>query len=105
MQLKPGVRITGIRPEIVLALMTAESLFEKRNTPLVVTAALDGKHQIGSLHYSGAAVDLRTKHLPSQQSTSLLADELRGALGPDFDVVVEEDHLHVEFQPKIGGAA
>lgn len=27
---------------------------------------------------------------------------LQKALGPTFDVVLESDHFHVEFQPKTG---
>ena len=30
-----------------------------------------------------------------------LVEKIRGALGPDFDVLLESNHLHVEFQKKV----
>ena len=100
MKIKPGVRILGIRPEILLALMIAESLFNKENVELVITAAIDGKHSRGSLHYAGAAVDLRIRHLPLGGAEKIYGD-LISALGSDYDVVLEKSHIHVEFQPKV----
>ncbi len=100
MKIKPGVRILGIRPEILLALMIAESLFNKENVELVITAAIDGKHSRASLHYTGAAVDLRIRHLPLGGAEKIYGD-LISALGSDYDVVLEKSHIHVEFQPKV----
>ena len=97
--IKPGVDISGIRPELVIALMAAGKVYAKRGAELVITSAKDGKHGRGSLHYVGLAVDLRTKHLTNQQKVDITID-LRQALGAQFDVVSEKDHLHVEFQPK-----
>jgi hypothetical protein len=97
MKLKPGVRIHGISPEIVIGLLAAQRIYDKYGAELVVTSALDGKHSKGSLHYTGEAVDLRSRTL---KAPSLVASEIRDALGPDFDVVVESDHIHMEYQPK-----
>ena len=90
----------GIRPEIVLALTVAEPIFNEQDVELVVTSAIDGKHSRGSLHYAGAAVDLRTRHL-SLEATKKVRDTLARALGQDYDVVREKDHIHLEFQPKV----
>ena len=51
---------------------------------------------VGSLHYAGCAVDLR---FPPDNAAGLKA-ALAEALGGDYDVVLEADHIHVEFQPK-----
>jgi hypothetical protein len=98
-KLKPGVRLTGIRPEILFALIAAERAYNRAGHDLVVTSCVDSKHSRGSLHYSGAAVDLRTRDVPADVMQAIVA-EIREALGTDFDVVLEPDHLHAEYQPK-----
>lgn len=65
----------------------------------VITSALDSEHRVGSLHYVGLALDYRTRHIPAEQLITI-ADTIRQRLGEQFDVVLESDHLHVEFQPK-----
>ncbi len=99
LKLKPGVRLTGIRPELLLAVMTAEGAYSKAGHDLVVTSCVDSKHKAGSLHYAGAAADLRTRDVPADAVQTIIA-EIRDALGADFDVVLEQDHLHIEYQPK-----
>jgi len=65
----------------------------------VITSASDGKHGPNSLHYSGQALDLRTRHIHGQ-GLQLVVDKLREALGSQFDVVLESDHIHLEFDPR-----
>jgi hypothetical protein len=106
--LKPGVKLGSIRPEMAVALAIAASVFERLGIDCTVTSAMDGEHAAKSvrhprsLHYEGLALDLR---LPSKQgaraaSDAVIADALRAALGVEFDVVLEVDHLHLEFDPK-----
>lgn len=64
-----------------------------------ITAGLDGKHSAGSLHYVGMALDFRTRVIPGADREPLRA-KISARLGPDFDVVLEADHYHVEYQPK-----
>ncbi len=90
LSLKPGVRITGMRPEILLAAAGHD---------LTITACVDGKHTTCSLHYAGAAIDLRTRDVPAGDVSKLIA-QIKAALGDDFDVLLEVDHIHIEFQPK-----
>ena len=99
MKLKEGVRIYGIRSELVLALIVCEDVYNEVGTDLVVTSIIDGMHSSGSLHYTGSAVDLRIRNLP-QGRAEAVRDEIAERLGGDFDVVLEADHLHLEFQPK-----
>ncbi len=97
--LKPGVRLTGLRPELVIAVIAAERVYAKAGHDFTITAGIDGKHSTGSLHYSGAALDLRTRDVPAAD-VPMLAAQIRDCLGADFDVVIENDHLHLEFQVK-----
>lgn len=99
MLLKPGVRISGIRPELLLAVIAMDGIFSQRAKSMVITAVIDGSHSRGSLHYAGMAFDVRTRDLPINEVDEV-ASLARAALGADFDVVVETDHLHVEYQPK-----
>ena len=96
LSIKRGVRCFGVRPEIVLALQIAQHIYEAFDSNLVVTSLVEGEHTRASLHYTGCAVDLR---LPNERPQEVVAT-LQSALGDDFDVILESDHVHVEFQPK-----
>lgn len=99
---KDGVKVRGIAPEIVLAIDVADQCFEiMGHVSMTVTSVVDGKHSTASLHYIGHAVDIRTKTQGiALGSAEHLAVLIRKRLTDEFDVVVEKDHLHIEFQPK-----
>jgi len=97
--IKKGVEASGVQPEILLAIQEAREVYRDLDAELIITSLLDGKHMVGSLHYKGLAVDLRTRHL-SSNDRMLAAARIRLALGPEYDVVLEKTHIHVEFQPK-----
>ncbi len=100
MKFKKGVKINNIKPEMVTALIVIEAIYLKYGVELVVTACTDGKHSKGSLHYVGYAIDTRTRNFLTDDIINQVADDIREALTDEFDVVVESDHLHIEFQPK-----
>lgn len=102
MELKPGVKLANLSPQIVLALTVADQLYRERGISLVVTSVSDSKHGAGSLHYSGQAADLRTRTVPVKQRQAL-RDAIARMLGAEFDVVLESDHIHIEYDPKFGG--
>lgn len=96
----PGAaRIHSLQPPMILAAIIAERIFDKYGYDAVITSGIDGKHMPGSLHYVGFAFDLRSNIIPKDQQEPVRAD-LKSCLGDDYDVVVEGDHYHVEFQPK-----
>ena len=100
MDLKPGVKIGGISPELVLAIVVVSEIFRQNNaSPFMVTSVTDGKHSEKSLHYRGLAIDVRTRHLTDWKQREIVS-MVKIALGLDFDVVLEDDHLHIEFDPK-----
>lgn len=105
MTLKPGVRIAGVQPEAVLGMQIAEGVFREfggfgnAKGAFVLTSVCEGKHGTSSLHYKGMAFDIRTRALNQAEQNAICA-RLRAALGADFDVVLETDHIHVEFDPK-----
>jgi hypothetical protein len=69
---------------------------------LIVTSLRDGKHMLHSLHERGYAADFRTFTVDPSQQQALLA-AIKGQLGASYDVVLEADHLHVEFDPEHNG--
>lgn len=102
MDIKKGVSVIGLQPEILLGLIVCREVFLARKIPLTLTSGTDGQHGNNSLHYKGRAVDLR---LPSRYSIEDEIDlsilvECREALGEQYDIVLESDHIHLEFDPK-----
>lgn len=93
MTIKPGVQLRIMSTQILLAILEADRILEGT---AVVTSVSDGKHSAGSLHYVGLAFDLR---LPANPAGFVGA--LKAALGAEYDVVLEHDHIHVEYQPKV----
>jgi hypothetical protein len=65
-----------------------------------VASAREGEHMKGSKHYTGEAIDLRTRDLDKETRKSIVED-LRHELGNDYDVILESNHIHVEYDPEM----
>lgn len=101
MKLKATVVATNVNPAIWYACGVAEVVYASHGMLLVVTSLMDS-HEARplSLHLKGLAVDLRTRDIP-QTVMSLIVKELVSFLGNlGYDIVLEADHLHIEFDPK-----
>ena len=79
------------------AAVIAEEVYGKQGVELVITSANDGKHGDKTLHHKGLALDLRTWTLGDRKS--YVASELQRTLGEAYDVVLEVDHIHMEYDP------
>ena len=65
-----------------------------------ITSGTEGQHSVKrSAHYRGDAVDLRTWHVDGQE----YADRLSEALGDDYVVLFERDHVHLHWSPVYAG--
>jgi predicted Rdx family selenoprotein len=101
MRFKAGVKLGNVSPQIVLAILVAQEVYSRFDYDFVVTSITEGVHGKDSLHYSGNAVDLRTKNAGiGLVQAEMIAKSIREQLTPDFDVVVEPDHIHLEWDPK-----
>lgn len=97
-RIKHDVDLRRIQAPMAVALVVAASVYsELGNVDTLVTSGAEGQHMAGSLHYVGLALDLR---LPSPATVARVVALLKDALGPQYDVVLEKDHIHVEFDPK-----
>jgi len=98
LSLKPGVATCGVGAEVFLIVHVALQVWDLRGEPsLTVTSLTDGVHRTDSLHYKGLAVDIRVRDL--HNSPNVLCADLASALGQDYDVIFEIDHIHVEYDP------
>lgn len=91
-----------IKPEMAVPLicLVVDSAFRRvGGTDAVLTSVIDGKHKVGSLHYKGLACDFRISQVLPETLKRIEA-EIRLSLSEEFDVVLEKDHLHIEFDPK-----
>ena len=103
--LKYDVSSDGIEPEGAYIVMVAHRVWQRYlRRDLTVTSITDGEHSANSLHYQGRAIDLRNRNLEDHEQEVALR-ELRRHLGKDYDVVLEPTHIHVEYDPKTGGAS
>ncbi len=102
MQIKKGVKIEGVRDPIFLAMLASDKLWLSYNVKegVVLTSVMDGTHKKGSKHYTGDAIDIRIWNLPENISYLQASSDLRTLLGRDYDVVLEKDHIHIEWDPK-----
>ncbi|HZK07853.1 MAG TPA: hypothetical protein VFC92_06595 [Bacteroidales bacterium] len=100
MRLKDNsVIIQGIRPELLFAMQVVDGVYDTHGQELVITSVVDGGHDFTSLHYSGGAFDARTFYFTVKVLHSVHR-EIKKRLGVDFDVVLESNHMHIEYQPK-----
>lgn len=99
MILKKGVKVQGMRPELFLAILVADGVYTSLGQELVITSLLDGTHSNTSLHYTGCGVDFRTRYFKEGQAEKARND-IAGRLTSDYDVILESNHIHLEYQPR-----
>jgi len=100
--IKEGVKINGFHMHeemhriIRVARATAPPLTDNA---VWITSANDSKHMIGSLHYTNKAFDLRTRNIiePTHSKARTWVAKMQLALGDQYDIVLEADHIHAEF--------
>ncbi len=117
--LKLGVRLKALRPQLVVAMVIAEGIWrDLAGVECVVTSCNDGKHcgpdlkkhtgpcRDGGLskHYTGRAVDIRTKNIPEDRRV-VCVNRLQAFLGDAGYRVMWEgrgtinEHVHIEYDP------
>jgi hypothetical protein len=80
-------------------LLKIHDVFEMYELQTWITSADDSKHMAGSFHYLGLALDFRSYYWLVHIAPFELANKLAVVLGDEFDVVLEKDHIHIEYDP------
>lgn len=104
--IKPGAKIKGIQPEILIGLHIVEEVINSLGYDTTLTEATGGKHMPDSLHYKGLAVDIRSKDISLSTTKANVIKYAKSSLGDEFDFILEDEgapneHFHLEFDPKI----
>ncbi len=94
----------SVRPRsLVIAAAVVNASIEGQLPDLTITSGNDSHHMEGSKHYTGDALDVRSKHLSEEQLASLVSI-VRRRLGYGYQVIVEDrgkpgEHVHLEYDP------
>jgi hypothetical protein len=105
--LKDGVHINGdhFDPVMVRIIDVARETAPMMEKGTVwITSANDSHHMDGSLHFYNRAFDIRISNIIAgtefPHTARVWAEKMQVALGDDYDVVLEHDHIHVEYDPE-----
>jgi hypothetical protein len=93
--LKEGVSLAGLQIEMRPVMREAGRIWRDQGKQwLRITSGTDGSHGVASFHPYGYALDIELPPNPAQA-----VSDLREALGCNYDVVLEKDHVHIEYDP------
>jgi hypothetical protein len=105
--LKEGVRINGdhFDPVMVRIIDVARETAPMMEKGTVwITSANDSEHMDNSLHFSNRAFDIRISNIIAgtefPHAARAWAERMQIELGDDYDVLLEPDHIHVEYDPE-----
>lgn len=94
------IREINISPFVNNAILIVDDMSQQLfGKEIVVTSLLDGIHSKNSFHYTGLAFDIRTWIYKSKQIPGFVS-KIKEQLGKNYDVILEEDHIHIEYDPK-----
>ncbi|MFY9268546.1 MAG: hypothetical protein WAO55_02230 [Candidatus Manganitrophaceae bacterium] len=96
---KAGVMHYSMAHELTKQYSTIDEIHKRLvGRDAIITSAREGMHKRSSLHYQGKVIDLRTSDMGPGTPEEVVR-ELKNALGFQFDVILESDHIHVEYDP------
>lgn len=107
----PHVIISGASAEIVGTFSIVSSVFADFGLVATITSITDRLHSRGSLHYAGKAYDILwmpefAEKISPERLLKVLFLKINGFpqntnIPPEFDILFEGDHFHIEHQPKV----
>ena len=101
---KHGTSLSGLKPEITSIEVIVDIVYQTTaQKDAIVTSTTEGVHSENSLHYTGQAIDLRTRNIEKEEHREQIARFLKNLLGDDYDVVHKKvpPHIHIEYDPKV----
>lgn len=99
MKIKEGVKVDGLKDVIIVILPEIAQLFKLFGLEFVITSAVEGTHMEGSKHPKGLAIDVRLPYKDMSWNYNIVS-VLQIILGKNYDVVLEKNHIHIEFDIK-----
>ena len=100
---KHGVKMKGLKAPMIKPLSLANDLYVLCGRDLVISEGIAKRDGKKSLHPVGLAVDIRTRDLTHHQK-SIVFSILLKQLGNDFDVIMYDTHIHIEYQRALDDA-
>ena len=96
---------SGVETRALLLLAAVANVARDLPLDVTVTAGTDGKHRKDSKHYSGEALDVRTKNFPTRRAKQEFIAAVLLRLGPGYEIFLEsegkpQEHAHLEFDPR-----
>lgn len=96
--------LSSVRPKNLVIAAAAANVAADMGITAYITIGSNGKHMEGSKHYTGDALDLRSKHLEIPTKMIFLAKVL-DRLGKGYEGFLEDrdtdnEHFHIEYDPK-----
>lgn len=97
---KSTVDFRILQPQTVLAIMVADQQLPSPALSTFITSICDDApgRLPTSLHKTGFAIDIRL--LATDSLNQAWVANIKRILDHDYDVILEKDHIHIEFQPK-----
>ena len=94
--IKAGVYIDRLKRPPRKSLNKVVAIYGSYGYDLIITSTYEGTHSPGSLHYFNDAYDISN---PPDHKDEIIR-KIRDSLGKDFDVIDEDNHIHIEYDPK-----
>ena len=96
MKIKSGIQLSGLKPEMIIAILIVEPILDKYDQPLGITSATDSQHSKTSRHYIGYGLDLRSRNI-RDEDIDAVSQEMSDALGSEVYGAFEVNHFHIQF--------
>ena len=84
---------------LLLGLVVIDQVLDKYNLNCGITSLNDSKHSKTSLHYADNTADIRTKDCPARIDKAGVVKEMKSRLNHHYDIILESNHIHIEYQP------
>ena len=96
---------SGVEPRALLLLAAIANVSRDLPFDVTITAGTDGKHKKNSKHYTGEALDIRTKNFPSKRAKQDFISAVLLRLGAGYEFFLEDEgkaneHAHLEWDPR-----
>ena len=97
MIIKDGAILSGLDIRMRAALKIADKIYKDYDQELAITSGLDGTHSVGSLHYYGLAIDIRTRYFNDATKNAVYV-ALKQELQNNYVIILEKTHIHIQWR-------